>query len=87
VGTVSVGAMYILATSEIREVIELRQHPVLAALAGSDSLDVTLRVSPRDQWNYVLGGNWQPDKRWSLTAEVGGLADRVQFIGSVMWRF
>jgi hypothetical protein len=45
------------------------------------------RVSPRDKWNHLLGGNWQPDKRWSLTAEVGGLADRVQFIGSVMWRF
>ena len=87
VGAVWVGAMYILATSEIREVIDLRQRPVLAALAGSDSLNISARVSPRDKWNYLLGGNWQPDKRWSLTAEVGGLADRVQFIGSVMWRF
>ena len=39
------------------------------------------------KWNYLFGRNWQPDKRWSITAEVGGLADRVQFIASVMWRF
>ena len=82
-----IGAMYITATSEIHDVIDLRQHPVLAALVGSDSLNVSARVSPKDNWNYLLGGNWQPDKRWSLTAEAGGLADRFQFIGSVMWRF
>ena len=87
VGALWIGAMYITATSEIHDVIDLRQHPVLAALVGSDSLNVSARVSPKDNWNYLLGGNWQPDKRWSLTAEAGGLADRFQFIGSVMWRF
>ncbi len=87
VGALWIGAMYIQATSEIHDVIDLRQHPVLVELVGSDSLTVSARVSPRDQWNYLIGGNWQPDKRWSLTAEVGGLTDRIQFIGSVMWRF
>jgi hypothetical protein len=87
VGALWIGAMYITATSEIHDVIDLRQHPVLVELVGRDSLNVSARVSPRDKWNYLLGGNWQPDKRWSLTAEAGGLADRFQFIGSVMWRF
>ena len=86
-GALYVGAMYILATSEIRSVIDLRGHPALIALVRGDSLNVTAHVSPRDKWNYLIGGNWQPDKRWSITAEVGGLADRVQFISSVMWRF
>jgi hypothetical protein len=88
-GTVAVyvGAMYILATSEIRSVIDLRQHPVLAQLVGSDSLNVSARVEPKNNWNYLIGANWQPTKRWAITAEVGGLADRTQFIASVMYRF
>jgi hypothetical protein len=35
----------------------------------------------------LIGGNWQITKRWSLTAEVGGVFDRFHVIGSVMWRF
>ena len=38
VGALWIGAMYIQATSEIHDVIDLRQHPVLAELVGSDSL-------------------------------------------------
>jgi hypothetical protein len=86
-GALYVGAMYILATSEIRSVIDLRQHPVLAQLVGSDSLNVVARVEPKNNWNYLIGGNWQPNKRWAITGEVGGLADRTQFIASVMYRF
>lgn len=79
--------MYLVATSEIRTVVDLRQHPGLAQLVGTDSLNIVARVEPRNNWNYLIGGNWQPDKRWSITAEIGGLADRTQFIASVMYRF
>ena len=86
-GALYVGAMYLVATSEIRTVVDLRQHPGLAQLVGTDSLNIVARVEPRNNWNYLIGGNWQPDKRWSITAEIGGLADRTQFIASVMYRF
>ena len=86
-GAVYVGGMYMLATSEIRAVFDLRQHPVLAALVRSNSLDVTARVKPKDPWNLLLGASWQPNKRWALTAEVGGVMDRTHFIASAMYRF
>ena len=86
-GAVYVGGMYLLATSEIRAVFDLRQHPGLAALIGSSTIDVTARVKPKDPWNLLIGGSWQPDKRWSITAEIGGVMDRSHFIASAMYRF
>ncbi len=86
-GAVYVGGMYLLATSEIHAAFDLREHPVLAALVGSTSLDVAARVKPKDPWNLLVGVSWQPDKRWSITAEIGGIMDRSHFIASAMYRF
>ncbi|MEO8425975.1 MAG: hypothetical protein ABI651_02570 [Verrucomicrobiota bacterium] len=81
------GVKYLLATSEIHGKIDLSQHPLLANLVGKDSLAYSVRIEPKDNWNLLIGGNWQIDKRWSLTAEVGGILDRFHAIGAVMWRF
>ena len=86
-GSIWVGGMYLLATSEIHGVVDLSQHPLLSELVGKDSLRYSVRVEPKDHWNLLLGGNWEITKRWSLTAEVGGIMDRFQIIGAVMWRF
>jgi hypothetical protein len=79
--------MYLLATSEIRDKVDLSQNPLLANLIGQDSLSYSVRVKPKDNWNVLIGGNWQINKRWSLTAEIGGILDRFHAIGAVMWRF
>jgi hypothetical protein len=86
-GSIWVGGMYLLATSEIRDKVDLSQNPLLSNLIGQDSLSYSVRVKPKDNWNVLIGGNWQINKRWSLTAEIGGILDRFHAIGAVMWRF
>ena len=67
--------------------MDLSQRPFLAHLIGKDSLDFSVHVEPKDHWNLLIGGNWEISKRWSLTAEVGGILDRFDVISAVMWRF
>jgi len=86
-GAIWVGGMYLLATSEVHGTVDLSQNRLLAELVGKDSLAYSVRIEPKDNWNLLIGGNWQIDKRWSLTAEVGGILDRFHVIGAVMWRF
>ena len=86
-GAVWVGGMCLIATSEIQDRIDLSQRQVLAHLIGKDSLAFSVHVEPKDQWNLLIGGNWEISKRWSLTAEVGGIRDRFHVISAVMWRF
>ena len=66
---------------------DLRDHPRLANLIGQNELSFSVHVEPKDQWNLLIGGNWEINKRWSLTAEVGGVMDRFHTIGALMWRF
>jgi len=87
VGAIWVGGMCLKATSEIKDSIDLRDHPLLANLVNRDELDFSIHVQPKDAWNLVAGGNWQINKRWSALAEVGGVMDRYQAIAAVMWRF
>lgn len=86
-GSLWVGGMYLLATSEITGMADLSERPLLANLVGKDALGYSVRVEPKENWNLLIGGNWQIDKRWSLTAEIGGILDRFHAIGAVMWRF
>lgn len=86
-GAIWVGGMYLLATSEIHDHVDLGDHPLLVNLVGKDSLNYSVRVEPKENWNVLIGGNWEINKRWSLTAEVGGILDRFHAIGAVMWRF
>jgi hypothetical protein len=86
-GSLWIGGMYLLSTSEIHDTISLAGTPVLARLAGTDTLNFSARVKPRDPWNVLLGGNWEINKHWCITAEVGGILNRFQAIGSVMFRF
>ena len=85
-GSLWVGGMCLVATSEIHDKIDLKSHPRLANLIGQDVLQFSVRVKPKDQWNLLVGGNWEINKRWPLTAEVGGVLDRFHTI-AVMWRF
>lgn len=86
-GSLWIGGMCLIATSEIHDTIDLRHHPRLANLIGQNDLNFSVQVEPKDRWNLLIGGNWEINKRWSLTAEVGGVMDRFHTIGAVMWRF
>ena len=86
-GAIWIGGMYIDAATEIRGSIDLSENPILAGLMGQDTLNYSTRIRPKEEWNLLIGGNWQINKRWSVTAEVGRIMDRFHAIGSVMWRF
>jgi hypothetical protein len=61
--------------------------PRLPIIVGQDDISYSVRIKAKDPWNLLIGGNWQIDKRWSLTAEVGGVLDRLHAIGALMFRF
>jgi hypothetical protein len=86
-GSIWVGGMCLKATSEIHDSIDLSNHLLLSNLINRDELNFSVHVEPKDQWNLVVGGNWQFNKRWSVTAELGGVFDRFHVITAVMWRF
>ena len=56
---------------------------------GGDVTTLAFRISQRnkDRWNYLLGFNWDLNKRWSIMAEAGFGGSRENFIGGVTYRF
>ncbi len=51
-------------------------------------IDYTIDQENADPWNIVLGGNWDINKRWSVSAEYNGLiGSRDAFIMSLTTRF
>ncbi len=63
---------------------------VFLPVPGGDSLQVDYTIDQRntDEWNLVLGGNWDISKRWSVSAEYNGfIGSRDAFISTVTWRY
>jgi hypothetical protein len=51
-------------------------------------IDYTLDQENKDEWNIVVGGNWDINKRWSLAAEYNGFTgSREAVIISFVGRF
>jgi hypothetical protein len=55
--------------------------------AGQSTIQYTLNKRPKDPWNFIIGTQFQLDKRWMLRAEYGFLGSRQQFIGGLQYRF
>lgn len=52
------------------------------------SIDYTINQSNTDQWNMLIGGNWDFNKNWSWHAEYDGfIGSRDAFITSVSYRY
>ena len=86
-GQLWIGGMYMNAASVIRGSLDLSGNPVLANLVGVNTLNYSVKVQQKENWNLLIGGNWQIDPHWSITAEVGGIRDRSHLIGGAMYRF
>ena len=55
---------------------------------GQLVIDYTLDQKNKDEWNIVVGGNWDINKRWSLAAEYNGfIGSREAVIVSFVGRF
>jgi len=51
-------------------------------------IDYTLDQKNTDEWNVLIGGNWDINKRWSLAAEYNGfIGSREAVIISFVGRF
>jgi hypothetical protein len=42
---------------------------------------------PEEEWNMVIGGQFQLNKNWMLRSEGGIIGDRKSFLASVNYRF
>jgi hypothetical protein len=56
---------------------------------GSEPTELNFKVNQRnkDEWNYLVGFNWDIDKNWSVHAEGGFGGSRENFIASATYRF
>ena len=50
-------------------------------------IDFEIDASEEENWNYLLGANWDITQRWSLQAEVGFGNSRDNVISSLTYRF
>lgn len=55
--------------------------------AESSTVQYSLDKRPKDQWNFIVGAQFQINKSWMIRAEYGFLGSRQQFIGGLQYRF
>ncbi len=55
--------------------------------ASNATVQYSLDKAPKDKWNFVVGAQFQIDKRYMIRAEYGFLGSRQQFIGGLQYRF
>ena len=63
---------------------------VFLPVPGDDPLqvDYTIEQENTDPWNLVVGGNWDINKHWSVSAEYNGfIGSRDAYIGLITRRF
>jgi len=64
--------------------------PIVETLAESNGeATVTYKISkkPAQEWNMIIGGQYQIDKHWQVRAELGGLGNRKSLLISANYRF
>ena len=86
-GTVAVfvGATYLSAE------VDLEGSIVFDTPGGpdGDTTELTFRINQRnkDRWNYLVGFNWEMNRTWSVTFELGAGGSRQNVIGGLTYRF
>ena len=87
-GVLYVGAMYVEFDESLMGSISLSDiDPQLGQLVGDIPMEYSVDFTAKKALNFLLGGSWEITKRWSLQAEVGGLANRKQVTTGGMFRF
>lgn len=54
---------------------------------GSTIVSYSMDKAPEQEWNMLIGGQFQLNKRWMLRSEVGLVGDRKSFLASINYRF
>ena len=53
----------------------------------NSTVQYSLDKRPKDEWNFIIGSQFQINRRWMIRAEYGFLGSRQQFIGGLQYRF
>ncbi len=72
----------IVDKSPIPEIIDR-----IDAKDGSSIISYGMDKRPKQEWNMIVGGQFQINKRWMLRTEAGIVGDRKSFLASVNYRF
>ena len=79
------GANYLRANSILRNSITFDTPG--APGGPTTTIDYEIRQKNKNQWNYMLGVNWDITKRWSILFELGVGGSRQNIITSGTYRF
>jgi hypothetical protein len=55
--------------------------------AAQSTVQYSLNKAPKDKWNFIIGAQYQLNRRWMIRGEYGFLSSRKQFIGGLQYRF
>jgi hypothetical protein len=55
--------------------------------AGNSTVQYSLDKAPKDKWNFIIGAQYQLNRRFMIRGEYGFLGSRQQFIGGLQYRF
>jgi len=55
--------------------------------ASNASIQYSLKKTPKDKWNFLIGTQFQLNRSWMIRAECGFLASRTQIITGLQYRF
>ena len=59
----------------------------MAASNGEATVKYKISKKPAQEWNMIIGGQYQIDKHWQVRAELGGLGNRKSLLISANYRF
>ncbi|MDB4582695.1 porin family protein [Draconibacterium sp.] len=54
---------------------------------GNTLISYGMDKRPEQEWNMVVGGQFQLNKRWMIRSEAGIIGDRKSFLASINYRF
>ena len=53
----------------------------------TSTIQYSIDKYPRNKWNFIVGSQFQLNKRWMIRGEVGFLGSRTQILGGLQYRF
>ncbi|MBK3519418.1 hypothetical protein [Carboxylicivirga marina] len=56
-------------------------------LEGESTVNYGMDKAPKEEWNMLVGGQFQLNKHWQVRSEVGIIGDRKSFLASFNYRF
>jgi hypothetical protein len=82
-----VGANYLSSDVDVAGRVTFDTSGSGGILDDTTTIEYEIRQRNKDEWNYMVGFNWDIRRNWSVQAEAGIGGSRTHFIGSATRRF